>query len=72
MEPRDLALIQRLESEDEELRELWAEHGRLERELASLDEQRFLTPDEQVRRRQLQKAKLAGRDRIEEILGAHR
>lgn len=72
MEPRDVALIERLLPQSPELRRLWQEHQRLDRELAALLEQRFLTPEEEERSQQLRKIKLAGRDRIEAILRAHR
>lgn len=72
MNPRDLELIDRLIPEHEELRRLWGEHRALESELKRLDEQRFRTPDEEVRRKHLQKAKLVGRDRIQAILENHR
>lgn len=72
MEPRDLALIERLLPAHPELRGLWEEHLRLDRELEALHDRRFLTSEEEARRQQLRKAKLAGRDRMEAILRDHR
>ena len=72
MEPRDVALIERLLPAHPELRRLWEEHLRLDRELEELRDRRFLTSEEEARRRDLQKTKLAGRDRIETILRDHR
>jgi uncharacterized protein YdcH (DUF465 family) len=72
MEPRDVALIERLLPEHPELRRLWEEHQRLDRELAELLGRRFLTPEEDARGQELRKTKLAGRDRIEAILRNHR
>jgi uncharacterized protein YdcH (DUF465 family) len=72
MEPRDVALIERLLPEHPELRRLWEEHQRLDRELAELLGRRFLTPEEDARGQELRKTKLAGRDRIEAILRSHR
>lgn len=68
MDPRDIDTIQRLAASDGELRQLWAQHCTIEAELTDLDARRYLTPEEEVRRKQLQKAKLAGRDRIQAIL----
>lgn len=68
MEPRDIERIQALAAGDGELRRLWEQHREMEAELAHLAERRFLTPEEEVRRKQLQKAKLVGRDRIQTIL----
>ena len=72
MEPRDVALIERLLPRNAELRRLWEEHRRLDRELGTLLEQRFLTPEEEARSQEIRKIKLAGRDRIEAILREHR
>jgi hypothetical protein len=72
MDPRDIELIERVVKTDPELRGLWGDHRAIEDELGKLDGQRFLTPDETLRRKELQKAKLAGRDRIEKILDRHR
>lgn len=72
MEERDLALIRELAPSHPELDQLWREHLELEKRLDEFDQRRYLTPEEQVERKRLQKIKLAGRDRIEAILAAHR
>ena len=72
MDRREAELIERLAATDRELAGLWQEHCSLEGELAHLDGLRFLTPAEAQRRKELQKAKLAGRDRIQAILDRHR
>lgn len=72
MERRDLERIEELIPRDAELRRLWEEHRALEQEIGRLNEQRFLTPEEEIRRRELQKRKLAGRDHIQAILARSR
>jgi hypothetical protein len=72
MEPRDVALIERLLPAHPELRGLWKGHARLDRELEELHDRRFLTSEEEARRRELRKTGLAGRDRTEAILRDHR
>jgi uncharacterized protein YdcH (DUF465 family) len=72
MEERDLALIRELAPSNPELDQLWREHLELEKQLEEFDQRRYLTPEEQVERKRLQKIKLAGRDRIEVILATHR
>lgn len=72
MEHKDLELIERLSPADPELAQLWREHLELETQLDSLGARIYLTPEEQVERKRLQKLKLAGRDRIEAILARHR
>jgi hypothetical protein len=68
MDSQDLELIRRLLPEHPELRALWEEHQALEGQLARLDGLRFLTPEEELKRKEIQKRKLAGRDRIQAIL----
>ncbi len=68
MEPRDVTLIETLLPTSAELRRLWEEHQRLERELESLRNRRILSSDEEAREREIRKVKLAGLDRIQAIL----
>lgn len=72
MEDKDLELIERLQGQDAELDQLWREHLELEAALEAMNERIYLTPEEQVERKRLQKLKLSGRDRIEVILAGHR
>lgn len=72
MEQSDLELIESLAAADEELAKLWANHRQLDNEIESMSARLYLTPEEQVERKRLQKLKLAGRDRIEAILAVHR
>ncbi len=72
MEPSDLELISSLLDEDQELAGLWAEHLELEKTLDEMNQRIYLSSEEQMERKRLQKLKLAGRDRIEQILAAHR
>ncbi|RMF13385.1 MAG: DUF465 domain-containing protein [Candidatus Dadabacteria bacterium] len=49
---------------DYELDKLWEEHEQLERQLAEIDGIRWLTPDQETQRRELQRRKLFGKDRM--------
>lgn len=69
MDPQEIERIERLAAGDPELAELWGRHQTLEAELEGLARRRHLTPAEEQRRKELQKTKLAGRDRIQAILG---
>lgn len=71
MESYERARIAALVRHDDELRRLWREHQELERRLEELDGLPHLTPEEQVERKQVQKRKLAGKDRIASILARH-
>ena len=72
MEQKDLDLIRELVDNDQELAELWRRHLELEAHLEQLNQRLYLTNEEQVERKRLQKVKLAGRDRMEAILAAYR
>jgi hypothetical protein len=72
MEKRDEDLIRSLMDRDVELRDQYLEHERFKEELARLNSKAHLSADEEVERKRLQKLKLAGKDRIMEILGRHR
>ena len=72
MEMTDLELINGLMSSNQELQGLMKEHQELELKLENLNKKAFLTAEDQAEKKRLQKLKLRGRDRIEEILAAHR
>jgi hypothetical protein len=72
MEKRDLELIQKHISSDAELKRYMDEHEEYERKLQVFNQRIYLTPEEEMERKRLQKLKLAGRDRIEAILSKYR
>lgn len=72
MEKRDLEMIQKYISTDAELKRYMDEHEGYERRLQEFNRRIYLTPDEEIERKRLQKLKLAGRDRIESILARYR
>lgn len=72
MEHQDIELIQSFIKKDQQLAVLYREHLDYEKQLAKLDNKLFLTPEEEVLRKELQKRKLLGKDRIEDILRKYR
>ena len=72
MERKDEDLIKTLLDSDPELREKYEEHVILERQLAAFQGRSHLSPEEEVEKKRIQKLKLAGKDRIMEILSRHR
>jgi hypothetical protein len=72
MEKRDEELIDRLIPENEELGRLVKEHKEFESQLEELKKRLYLSDEENREKRRLQKVKLAGRDRIEQILREYR
>lgn len=72
MEKRDEELILSLIDRDAELRKHYDEHREFERQLDVFNGRGHLSADEEMERKRLQKLKLAGKDRIMEILQRHR
>jgi hypothetical protein len=72
MEKWDEELIARLLPLDEELRTCIEQHRGYEEQLEQLNQRPYLTTEETLERKRIQKLKLAGRDRIEAILAKHR
>ena len=72
MEEKDEALIQTLLEREPELRRYYEEHVDLERRLGAFQQKLYLTPEEEVEKKRLQKLKLAGKDRIMQILSRYR
>ncbi len=72
MEKRDEELIDQLIPENEELGKLVKEHKEFESQLEEFNKRLYLSDEENREKKRLQKLKLAGRDRIEQILREHR
>ena len=72
MEKHDQELIHSLLDQDDELRRHYQEHQEYERQLEELRRKHHLTADEEVEQKRLQKVKLAGMDRMMEIVRRHR
>lgn len=72
MEKNDLLLIEKFRLTDKELDELYKEHCKYEVELEKFNEKSYLTPSDEMERKTIQKKKLAGKDRIEQILRKYR
>ena len=72
MEVREEALIRSLMETDTELRRYYEEHVELKRQSEVLKQKPYLTEEEELELKRIQKQKLAGKDRMMEILSRHR
>jgi uncharacterized protein YdcH (DUF465 family) len=72
MEAKEEALIRSLVDTDRELRQHYDEHAELKKRLEDLRQKPFLTEEEEIEQKRIQKQKLAGKDRMMEILARHR
>lgn len=68
MEENDPNPIQQLFDGNPRFRMLFEEHELLEKDLRNLDQKSFLTVDEELERKKVQKLKLAGKDEMDRIL----
>ncbi|HEX2930652.1 MAG TPA: DUF465 domain-containing protein [Candidatus Binatia bacterium] len=72
MEVKEEQAIVSLLDKDPELRRFYEEHRELEKKLAEFQHKHYLTPDEELEMKRIQKLKLNGKDRMMEILERHR
>ena len=72
MEQREEQLIRQHADHDEELRALWEEHLQFKRKLEDFREKPYLTSDEEMEKKRIQKLKLASKDRMMMILARYR
>lgn len=72
MEAKEEELIHSLVDTDLELRQCYEEHRELKQRLEQLRQQSHLTEEEELEEKQIQKQKLAGKDRMMQILARHR
>jgi len=68
VEVNEEALVTRLRIEDSEYQKWEQEHRKLEDTLMSFETHRYLTPEEEVERKRIQKQKLAAKDKMMEII----
>ena len=71
MEHREEQAIVSLLDKDQELKRFYDEHQELEKQLAVFQHKHHLSPEEEIEMKRIQKLKLAGKDKIMEILGKH-
>ena len=72
MEVKEEQAIVSLLDRDPELKKFYEEHREFEKKLAEYQHKHYLTPDEEMEMKKIQKLKLVGKDRMMEILERHR
>jgi len=71
MEQREEELIQQYAINDEKLKEAYVEHLELKHQLEAFRHKSYLTADEELEKKRIQKLKLASKDRMMEMLSRH-
>lgn len=72
MENKDIQLINKLIPEHAELRKLWEEHLEYKATLEEFNKKKYLSAEDELKRKEIQKLKLSGKDRIEDIIQHYR
>jgi uncharacterized protein len=72
MEDYDQSLVERLFDGNPRFRMLYEEHLLLEKELQKLNQKPYLSSEEEVEKKKVQKLKLAGKDEMDRILRSFR
>jgi uncharacterized protein YdcH (DUF465 family) len=65
-------IIEDLRKENKEFSQLMQEHEDLEQKLEEINKFKFLTPEQEVEKKRIQKIKLKGKDRMAQIINAYR
>ena len=65
---KEQEIVESLKKESEEFRKLVEEHHSLDGILTEMDRKVYLTPEEELERKKIQKQKLARKDRMAEII----
>jgi len=68
VEVTEETLVARLRGENQEYQRWEQEHRKLEDTLMTFEAHRYLTPEEEIERKRVQKLKLAAKDRMVEIM----
>ena len=65
---RESEIAEILRKENEEFRKIEEEHRSLDDRISEMDKNHFLTTDEEIERKRLQKKKLSKKDRMAELI----
>jgi len=65
-------VVEILKKDNEEFRKLTEEHKSLDLLLSEIDSKRYLTPEEEIERKNIQKQKLFKKDRMAELVREYR
>jgi len=65
-------IVEVLKKENAEFRKLTEEHRNLEELLGKIDSKRFLTPEEEVERKKIQKQKLLKKDKMAALIRGYK
>lgn len=65
---KDTEIAEILKKQDEEYEKLYVEHKNLEQILADIDKNKYLTPEQEIERKKIQKQKLFKKDSMAKLI----
>ncbi|MEK7307755.1 MAG: DUF465 domain-containing protein [Nitrospirota bacterium] len=65
---KDAEIAEILKEQDEEYKKLYVEHKKLEQILADIDKNKYLTPEQEIERKKIQKQKLIKKDSMAKLI----
>lgn len=69
---KDIEIAEMLKKENEEYKKLDEEHKILEQRLAEINKNMYLTSEDEIEKKKIQKQKLAKKDRMAELIREYR
>ena len=69
---KESEIVEFLKNQNEEFRKLSEEHRDLDGLLSDIDSKRYLTAEEEIERKRIQKQKLLKKDRMAELVREHK
>ena len=67
----DQDLLEKVKTNNDEFRKLYDEHLTLKTRVEELNKMKYLTPDQEMEKKTIQKKKLQQKDRMNEIVGEY-
>ena len=69
---KESEIVETLKQQNEEFKKLSEEHRNLDELLAAMDSKHYLSPEEELERKKMQKLKLVRKDRMAELVREYR
>ena len=67
----DQALLDKLMNENPEFKKLYNEHAALKNQVEEMNQRKFLSPEEELEKKNIQKQKLMYKDQLSKIVQEH-
>ena len=69
---KDTEIVETLKEQNEEYKKLYIDHKKLKETLSEINKNKYLTPEEEMEKKKIQKQKLLKKDRMAELVREYR